>query len=70
MCNVCGYIYNPTIGDPECGIAPNTDFYELDAEWTCTICGAGKEEFSLLEEESSPLIGGSSNEKNNGLKNI
>lgn len=71
MCDVCGYIYDPTIGDPESGIAPNTDFYELDAEWTCPICGIGKEEFRLLEEDSSSLIGDSGTEKyNNGLKNI
>lgn len=71
-CDVCGYIYDPTIGDPEGGIAPNTDFYELDAEWTYPICGVGIEEFIPLEEESSSLIRDTSTEriKNNGLKNI
>lgn len=69
---MCGYIYDPTIGDPEGGIAPNTEFYELDAEWICPICCVGQEEFSLLEEDSYSLIGDKSTDRviNNGLKNI
>lgn len=47
-CNVCGYIYDPNQGDPETGIAPGTPFSRLPADWVCPICGAGKEEFSIV----------------------
>lgn len=30
VCNVCGYVYDPEIGDPDSGIAPGTAFEALD----------------------------------------
>ena len=48
VCTVCGYIYDPEIGDPENGIAPGTPFEELPEDWVCPICGVGKDNF---EEE-------------------
>ena len=44
-CVVCGYIYDPEEGDIENGIPPGTPFEALPADWTCPICGAGKEDF-------------------------
>ena len=29
VCNVCGYVYDPAVGDPDNGIAPGTPFEEL-----------------------------------------
>lgn len=46
VCNVCGYVYDPAQGDPENGIAPNTPFDKLPDDWTCPVCGVGKDEFS------------------------
>lgn len=46
VCSVCGYVYNPESGDPDNGIAPGTKFEDLPDDWTCPLCGAGKEEFS------------------------
>ena len=46
ICQLCGYEYNPRKGDPENDIEPGTDFEELSADWTCPLCGAGKEDFS------------------------
>ncbi|MBR0277788.1 MAG: rubredoxin [Clostridia bacterium] len=43
---LCGYVYDPEIGDPENGIEPNTPWEELPDDWTCPICGLGKESFS------------------------
>jgi rubredoxin len=37
-CEVCGYEYDPA----EEGIS----FEELPDDWTCPVCGAGKENFS------------------------
>lgn len=46
VCDVCGYVYDPQVGDVENGIAPGTAFEDLPADWVCPLCGVGKEEFS------------------------
>lgn len=48
-CDVCGYIYDPLIGDPETGIPPGTSFEDLPEDWVCPVCKVGKEEFTKLE---------------------
>jgi rubredoxin len=45
LCNVCGYVYDPSIGDPDNGVPPATSFENLPAGWVCPICGVGKDEF-------------------------
>ena len=45
-CDLCGYEYDPAVGDPENGIPPGTPFEDLPDDWECPICGAGKEDFS------------------------
>ena len=45
-CDVCGYEYDPSVGDPDNGIAPGTPFEELLDNWKCPLCGVGKDEFS------------------------
>ncbi len=45
VCKVCGYIYDPALGDPDGGIAPGTPFEQLPANWVCPVCGAGKDQF-------------------------
>jgi rubredoxin len=45
-CNVCGYVYDPALGDPDTNIPPNTSFENLPADWVCPICGVGKDEFT------------------------
>jgi len=49
-CEVCGYVYDPQIGDEENNIAPNTAFEDLPDDWVCPDCGAGKDEFFKIEE--------------------
>ncbi len=48
-CIVCGYIYDPEIGDPDGGIKLGTPFEELPDAWVCPICGASKNEFERIE---------------------
>ena len=50
VCNVCGYVYDPQIGDPDSGIAAGTPFEEIPDDWACPICGVTKEDFSPVEE--------------------
>lgn len=44
-CTVCGYIYDPELGDPDGGIKPGTPFGELPDSWVCPVCGASKDQF-------------------------
>jgi rubredoxin len=45
VCVVCGYVYDPMSGDPDNSVAPGTDFSKVPHEWTCPVCGAGKDQF-------------------------
>ena len=45
VCEPCGYVYDPEVGDPYNGIAPGTAFEDLPDDWVCPVCGVGKEEF-------------------------
>jgi len=49
-CTVCGYIYDPELGDPDGGIKPGTPFEEIPDDWVCPVCGASKEQFEKVEE--------------------
>ena len=48
-CTVCGWIYDPEIGDPDGGIAPGTPFEEITDDWVCPMCGAAKVDFEIIE---------------------
>ncbi len=45
VCTICGYVYDPTEGDPDNGVAPGTAFTDLPDDWTCPVCGAMKDQF-------------------------
>lgn len=44
-CTICGYVYDPAAGDPDNGVPPGTPFEKLADDWSCPVCGAGKEMF-------------------------
>ena len=44
-CSVCGWIYDPALGDPDGGIPPGVPFEKLPDSWVCPVCGATKSEF-------------------------
>jgi len=46
VCNVCGWVYDPEIGDPDAGIEPGTPFDSLPFDWVCPVCGAAKSDFT------------------------
>jgi len=48
-CTVCGYIYDPELGDPDGGIAPGTSFEQIPDDWVCPVCGVGKSDFEKEE---------------------
>ena len=44
----CGYVYDEAIGDPGNGIPAGTKWADLPDDFTCPVCGLGKD---MFEEE-------------------
>lgn len=47
-CIVCGYIYDPALGDPDSGVKAGVTFDQLPADWVCPMCGAEKDMFEKM----------------------
>ena len=45
---VCGYVYDPEVGDPDNGVAPGTAFEDLPEDWVCPVCGMDKDAFTAI----------------------
>lgn len=50
MCESCGYIYDPAVGDPDGGIPAGTAFEDIPDTWFCPVCGARKRDFEPYED--------------------
>jgi len=48
-CILCGYIYDPAVGDPAGGIPAGTAFEDLPDSWTCPLCGVKKDQFEPMD---------------------
>ena len=49
VCDVCGWIYDPAIGDPDNGVPAGTKCEDVPDTWVCPLCGVGKDEFSPVD---------------------
>ena len=49
-CVLCGWIYDPAIGDPDNGVEKGTSFENIPDDWVCPECGAGKEDFEVVAD--------------------
>lgn len=49
MCVICGLIYDEEKGWPDDGIAAGTRWDDVPLTWKCPECGAGKEDFEMVE---------------------
>lgn len=49
VCQVCGYVYDPAVGDPANGVKPGTAFEDIPEDWVCPECGVGKDQFEKTE---------------------
>jgi rubredoxin len=47
-CKICGYIYDPEVGEERKNVAPNTDWPDVPKNFRCPSCGAGKKAFVEL----------------------
>jgi rubredoxin len=50
ICLSCGFIYDPSEGDPYSDVPSGTAFGDLPDDWLCPVCGARKSEFEPYEE--------------------
>lgn len=46
VCSICGYVYDPKVGDPDNGISAGTKFENLPSDWYCPRCKQGKDKFN------------------------
>ena len=49
ICVICGLIYDEARGWPDDGIAPGTRWEAVPLTWKCPECGAGKDDFEMVE---------------------
>ncbi len=49
LCTVCGYEYDPAVGDPDGGIEAGVAFEDLPDNWVCPVCGVGKDMFEAVD---------------------
>ncbi|MBE0522552.1 MAG: rubredoxin [Candidatus Methanoperedenaceae archaeon] len=47
-CTVCGYIYDPEVGDMP-SVQPGTAFEDLPDDWVCPSCGVEKDMFVMVK---------------------
>ncbi|QSX04912.1 rubredoxin [Sedimentibacter sp. zth1] len=47
VCDTCGYKYDEELGEPKSNIDTKILWEELPYDYTCPICGSGKNTFSL-----------------------
>ena len=54
-CEVCDWVYDPELGDPDGGIAPGTPWSEVPKELECPLCSViGYVLFAVWERTSLP----------------
>jgi glyoxylase-like metal-dependent hydrolase (beta-lactamase superfamily II)/rubredoxin len=46
VCSICGYVYDPAVGDTERGIPAGTPFEKLPEDWKCPRCKQPKTKFN------------------------
>ena len=49
MCLICGFVYEEEHGDLEAGLSAGTRWDDVPLSWRCPDCGAGKEDFDMVE---------------------
>lgn len=49
QCNVCGFVYDESVGDLAHGIKPGTRWEDIPEDWACPECGVVKADFEMVE---------------------
>lgn len=53
-CGVCGYIYEPSIGDAKRNIPSGTPFEAIASDWRCPVCNTKKKAFADIGIPAKP----------------
>ena len=56
VCTACHYVYDPELGSPETGVPAGTPWEEVPEDWTCPLCGLGKEAFEPEAQTTSERL--------------
>ena len=48
VCDVCGYIYDEEIGDPDNGVEAGTKWEDVPEDFLCPLCGVGTVSYTHL----------------------
>ena len=70
VCTICGYVYDPAVGDPDNGVEPGTAWEDVPDDWECPICGASKDDFEIEEQVQSFFINCPFNQILTGFKGV
>ena len=49
-CTACEYVYDEEKGDTDNSIEPGTKWEDVPEDFTCPLCGVGKDMFEKVEE--------------------
>ncbi|MDX2254721.1 MAG: rubredoxin [Pseudanabaenaceae cyanobacterium bins.39] len=53
-CGVCGYVYEPAVGDAKRNIPAGTAFESLATDWRCPVCNTKKKAFADIGVAAKP----------------
>ena len=70
ICLICGFVYDEEKGLPEKGIAPSTKWEDVDNNFKCPLCGAGKKDFKIQSEKNNEIKETEPLEKLENLKEL
>ena len=51
VCEPCGYVYDPELGDPDNGVEPGTAFEDLPEDWVCQSADQEKKNLFLKKHK-------------------
>lgn len=55
ICNTCGYVYDPAIGDSKSNIEPGIPYGALPDDWVCPQCATKKTDFEPETEDGGTM---------------
>ena len=56
VCEVCGYVYDPAVGDPDNGVPAGTAWENVPEGWVCPVCGVGKDQFKAQNQLKTAVL--------------
>lgn len=54
ICTVCGWVYDPKLGDAANEVARGIPFEKLPANFVCGVCGCTKDKFVKETPKETP----------------